>query len=60
MPSPITGKEPQIDETTYIAPTAVIIGDVTIGEWGYGVGRAKDYNKAADEVYEFLEKVLFE
>ena len=33
MPSPITGKEPQIDETTYIAPTAVIIGDVTIGEW---------------------------
>ena len=33
MPSPITGKKPQIDETTYIAPTAVIIGDVTIGEW---------------------------
>ncbi len=33
MPSPITGKRPKIDETTYIAPNAVIIGDVSIGEW---------------------------
>jgi len=33
MPSPITGKRPEIDETAYIAPTAVIIGDVSIGEW---------------------------
>ena len=32
MPSPRTGKRPQIHETAYIAPTAVIIGDVTIGE----------------------------
>ncbi len=32
MPSPKTGKIPQIHETAYIAPTAVIIGDVTIGE----------------------------
>ncbi|MHA1196062.1 MAG: gamma carbonic anhydrase family protein [Promethearchaeota archaeon] len=32
MPSPVNGKEPQIHETAYIAPTAVIIGDVTIGE----------------------------
>lgn len=32
IPSPINGKEPQIHETAYIAPTAVIIGDVTIGE----------------------------
>ncbi len=32
MPSPKTGKKPQIHETAYIAPTAVIIGDVTIGE----------------------------
>lgn len=31
MPSPRTGKEPQIHESAYIAPTAVIIGDVTIG-----------------------------
>jgi carbonic anhydrase/acetyltransferase-like protein (isoleucine patch superfamily) len=33
MPCPRTGKKPQIHETVYIAPTAVIIGDVTIGEW---------------------------
>ncbi len=32
IPSPRTGKEPQIHESAYIAPTAVIIGDVTIGE----------------------------
>jgi carbonic anhydrase/acetyltransferase-like protein (isoleucine patch superfamily) len=32
MPSPTTGKEPKIHESAYIAPTAVIIGDVTIGE----------------------------
>jgi carbonic anhydrase/acetyltransferase-like protein (isoleucine patch superfamily) len=32
MASPRTGKEPQIHETAYIAPTAVIIGDVTIEE----------------------------
>ena len=32
MPSPKTGKNPQIHETAYISPTAVIIGDVTIGE----------------------------
>jgi len=32
MPSPITGKVPQIHESTFIAPTAVIIGDVIIGE----------------------------
>lgn len=32
MPSPITEKEPQIHNSVYIAPTAVIIGDVTIGE----------------------------
>lgn len=32
MPSPRTGKNPQIHESAYIAPTAVIIGDVTIGE----------------------------
>jgi carbonic anhydrase/acetyltransferase-like protein (isoleucine patch superfamily) len=32
MPSPRTGKKPQIHETAFIAPTAVIIGDVTIGE----------------------------
>lgn len=32
MPSPQTGKKPQIHETAYIAPTAVIIGDVIIGE----------------------------
>ena len=47
MPSPQTGKTPQIHETVYIAPTAIIIGDVTIdkgsniwfgavlrGDWG--------------------------
>ncbi|MFW9969887.1 MAG: gamma carbonic anhydrase family protein [Candidatus Odinarchaeota archaeon] len=33
MPCPLTGKKPQIHETAYIAPTAVIIGDITIGEW---------------------------
>ncbi len=32
MPSPRTGKVPQIHEKVYVAPTAVIIGDVTIGE----------------------------
>ena len=32
MPSPRTGKVPQIHESAFIAPTAVIIGDVTIGE----------------------------
>ncbi len=32
MPSPRTGKKPQIHESAYIAPTAVIIGDVKIGE----------------------------
>jgi carbonic anhydrase/acetyltransferase-like protein (isoleucine patch superfamily) len=32
MPSPRTGKIPQIAESVYIAPTAVIIGDVTIAE----------------------------
>ncbi len=32
MPSPKTGKSPQIHETAYIAPTAVIIGNVIIGE----------------------------
>ena len=32
IPSPETGKKPQIHDSVYIAPTAVIIGDVTIGE----------------------------
>ncbi|UCC21347.1 MAG: gamma carbonic anhydrase family protein [Promethearchaeota archaeon] len=32
MPNPRTGKEPQIHDSVYIAPTAVIIGDVSIGE----------------------------
>jgi carbonic anhydrase/acetyltransferase-like protein (isoleucine patch superfamily) len=32
IPCPRTGKEPQIHESVYLAPTAVIIGDVTIGE----------------------------
>jgi len=32
MPSPRTGKKPNIHESSYIAPTATIIGDVTIGE----------------------------
>ncbi len=32
MPCPRTGKKPKIHESVYIAPTAVIIGDVTIGE----------------------------
>ena len=32
IPSPRTGKEPQIDPSAFIAPTAVIIGDVTIEE----------------------------
>ena len=32
MPSPKTGKVPQIHETAFIAPTAVIIGNVVIGE----------------------------
>jgi len=32
IPSPETGKEPEIHSSAYIAPTAVIIGDVTIGE----------------------------
>ncbi|MBY9006156.1 MAG: gamma carbonic anhydrase family protein [Candidatus Lokiarchaeota archaeon] len=47
MPSPRTGKEPKIDPNVFIAPNAVIIGDVTIhkgvniwfgviirGDWG--------------------------
>ncbi|MFX0036174.1 MAG: gamma carbonic anhydrase family protein [Candidatus Hermodarchaeota archaeon] len=32
IPSPKTGKEPQVHNLAYIAPTAVIIGDVTIDE----------------------------
>ncbi len=32
IPSPGTGIVPQIHESVFIAPTAVIIGDVTIGE----------------------------
>lgn len=32
IPSPRTGKVPQIHESVFIAPTAVIIGNVTIGE----------------------------
>ena len=32
MPSPRTNKEPQIHESAFIAPTAVLIGDVTIEE----------------------------
>jgi len=32
IPCPRTGKNPQIHESVYIAPTATIIGDVTIGE----------------------------
>ncbi|MCZ2846169.1 MAG: gamma carbonic anhydrase family protein [Candidatus Bathyarchaeota archaeon] len=32
MPSPRTRKVPQIHESAFIAPTAVIIGDVVIGE----------------------------
>jgi len=32
IPSPRTGKEPQIHDSVYIAPTAVIIGDVSIGK----------------------------
>ena len=32
IPSPKTGKVPQIHESVFIAPTAVIIGNVTIGE----------------------------
>ena len=32
IPSPRSGKTPKIHESAYIAPTAVIIGDVTIGE----------------------------
>ena len=32
MPSPRTGKEPQIHESAFIAPTAIIIGDVIIEE----------------------------
>ncbi|MFX0000106.1 MAG: gamma carbonic anhydrase family protein [Candidatus Hodarchaeota archaeon] len=32
IPSPITKKQPQIHKSVYIAPTAVIIGDVSIGE----------------------------
>jgi carbonic anhydrase/acetyltransferase-like protein (isoleucine patch superfamily) len=32
MPSPNTGKEPQIHESAFIAPSATIIGDVTIEE----------------------------
>ena len=32
MASPRTGKVPQIHESVFIAPTATIIGDVTLGE----------------------------
>ena len=32
MPSPRTGIEPKIHENAFVAPTAVIIGDVVIGE----------------------------
>lgn len=32
MPSPRTGKAPQIHESAFIAPTATIIGNVTIGK----------------------------
>ena len=32
IPSPHTGKEPKIHESAFIAPNAVIIGDVTIEE----------------------------
>lgn len=32
IPSPRTGKVPHIHESVFIAPTAVIIGNVTIGE----------------------------
>ena len=32
IPSPVTGKKPQIHSSVFIAPTAVIIGDVSIGE----------------------------
>ena len=32
IPSPRSGIEPQIHQSAFIAPTAVIIGDVTIGE----------------------------
>ena len=32
IPSPITGKMPKIHDSVYIAPTAVIIGDVIIEE----------------------------
>ncbi|MEJ2296257.1 MAG: gamma carbonic anhydrase family protein [Candidatus Lokiarchaeota archaeon] len=30
--SPVTGKKPQIHPSVFIAPTAVVIGDVSIGE----------------------------
>jgi carbonic anhydrase/acetyltransferase-like protein (isoleucine patch superfamily) len=32
IPSPVTGIKPQIHDSVFVAPTAVIIGDVTIGE----------------------------
>ncbi len=32
MPNPLNGKEPRIHETAFIAPAAIIIGDVEIGE----------------------------
>ncbi|MFX0102741.1 MAG: gamma carbonic anhydrase family protein [Candidatus Hodarchaeota archaeon] len=32
IPSPVNGKEPKIHEEAFIAPTAVIIGDVEIDE----------------------------
>ena len=32
MPSPRTGKKPQIHESVFIAPTAVIIGDVSLDQ----------------------------
>jgi len=48
MESPRTGKKPQIHESVYIAPTAVIIGDVIIGEgsniW-FGVVLRGDWGK---------------
>ena len=32
IPSPRTGKKPQIDDTVFIAPNAIIIGDVHLAE----------------------------
>lgn len=48
MPCPRTGKEPIIHESVFIAPNAVIIGDVEIGEgsniW-FGVVARGDFGK---------------